>query len=198
MTFRSSIELLIPLDVDVLEIWVLPCGVGDNISSSRNCDTSITDIEKRDMITFLGQEMWGPLPLTFLGQEMLSCHVSCIKRAKMGHHKPKTRQKHLLWHSMWSRIIFEKNFLFFFFTRRTHLGTNLFGLPLAACRNPLRPGTGVWVSFRAILMGGKHQKVGGCGLRRCGRNRVLSHVAQDMVCFWFGAIGDQCAQFWGF
>ena len=30
------------------------------------------------MITFLGQEMWGPLPLTFLGQEMLSCHVSCI------------------------------------------------------------------------------------------------------------------------
>ena len=79
MTFRSSIELLIPLDVDVLEIWVLPCGVGDNISSSRNCDTSITDIKKRDMITFLGQEMWGPLPLTFLGQEMLSCQVSCIE-----------------------------------------------------------------------------------------------------------------------
>ena len=78
MKFRSSIELLIPLDVDVLEIGVLPCGVGDNISSSRNCDTSITDIEKRDMITFLGQEMWGPLPLTFPGQEMLSCHVSCV------------------------------------------------------------------------------------------------------------------------
>ena len=33
------------------------------------------------MITFLGQEMWGPLPLTFLGQEMLSCHVSCIECA---------------------------------------------------------------------------------------------------------------------
>ena len=26
----------------------------------------------------------------------------------MGHHELKTRQKHLFWHSMWSRIIFEK------------------------------------------------------------------------------------------
>ena len=29
---------------------------------------------------------------------------------------------------------------------------------------------------------------------RCAQNRVLSHVAQDMVCFWFGAVGGQCAQ----
>ena len=36
------------------------------------------------------------------------------------------------------------------------------------------------------------------------RDRVLNHVAQDMVYFWFGAIGGQCAQilgvlgaFWG-
>ena len=36
------------------------------------------------------------------------------------------------------------------------------------------------------------------------RNRVLSHVAQDVVRFWFGAVGGQCAQilgllgpFWG-
>ena len=35
-------------------------------------------------------------------------------------------------------------------------------------------------------------------------NRVLSHIAQDMVYFWFGAIGSECAQipgslgaFWG-
>ena len=98
MTFRSSIELLIPLDVDVLEIWVLPCGVGDNISSSRNRDTSITDIEKRDMITFLGQEMWGPLPLTFLGQEMLSCHVSCIVPKNPEHQNQGRRRKMLNFH----------------------------------------------------------------------------------------------------
>ena len=78
MTFRSLIEWLIPLHVDVLGMWVLPYGVSDNNSASRNCETSITDIEKRDMITFLGEEMWGALPLTFLRQEMLSWHVSCI------------------------------------------------------------------------------------------------------------------------
>ena len=26
----------------------------------------------------------------------------------MGHHELKTRRKHLFWHSMWSKIIFEK------------------------------------------------------------------------------------------
>ena len=31
---------------------------------------------------------------------------------KTGHHELKTRQKHLFWHSMWSKILFEKfNFL---------------------------------------------------------------------------------------
>ena len=57
-------------------------------------------------------------------------------RAKTGHHKLKTRQKHLFWHSMWSRIIFKKKS--FFCTRWTlwtHFGTQLFGLRLAACRN---------------------------------------------------------------
>ena len=34
-----------------------------------------------------------------------------FKRAKTGHHKLKTRQKHLFWHSMWSTIIFEKKVL---------------------------------------------------------------------------------------
>ena len=28
----------------------------------------------------------------------------------------------------------------------------------------------------------------------CARNRVLSHVAQDVVCFWFWVVGGQCAQ----
>ena len=33
-------------------------------------------------------------------------------RAKTGHHELKMRQKHLLWHSMWSTIIFEKSHFF--------------------------------------------------------------------------------------
>ena len=33
-------------------------------------------------------------------------------RAKTGHHELKTHQKHLFWHSMWSRIIFEKSHFF--------------------------------------------------------------------------------------
>ena len=35
-----------------------------------------------------------------------------FRRAKTGHHELKTRQKHLFWHSMWSRIIFEKSHFF--------------------------------------------------------------------------------------
>ena len=62
----------------------------------------------------------------------------------MGHHKLKTHQKRLFWHSMWSRVIFEKGD-FFFCTRWTLLtlfGTHLFQLPLAACRGPMGIGTG--------------------------------------------------------
>ena len=32
-----------------------------------------------------------------------------FRRAKTGHHKLKTRQKHLFWHSMWSKILFERS-----------------------------------------------------------------------------------------
>ena len=56
----------------------------------------------------------------------------------------------------------------------------------------------------AIFKGWKPPTAGGCGWIRCTRNRVLSHAAQDMVCFWFGYVGGQCAQilgllgaFWG-
>ena len=35
-----------------------------------------------------------------------------FRRAKTGHHELKTRQKHLFWHSMWSKIIFEKGVFF--------------------------------------------------------------------------------------
>ena len=35
-----------------------------------------------------------------------------FRRAKTGHHELKTRQKHLFWHSMWSRIIFERSHFF--------------------------------------------------------------------------------------
>ena len=46
--------------------------------------------------------------------------------------------------------------------------------------------------MRAILRGGNHHKwVVAGGL---GRNHVLSHVAKDMVFFWFWAVGGQCAQ----
>ena len=65
-------------------------------------------------------------------------------RAKTGHHEFKTRQKHLCWHSMWSKIIFEKSLFFFSrWTLLTHFGTHLFGLPLAACRSSPGLGTGV-------------------------------------------------------
>ena len=35
-----------------------------------------------------------------------------FRRARMGHHKLKMRQKHLFWHSMWSKINFEKSHFF--------------------------------------------------------------------------------------
>ena len=35
-----------------------------------------------------------------------------FRRAKTGHRELKMRQKHLFWHSMWSRIIFEKSLFF--------------------------------------------------------------------------------------
>ena len=46
--------------------------------------------------------------------------------------------------------------------------------------------------------GWKPPKVGGCRWIRCAKNRVLSHVAQDMVYFWFGAAdGGISGGFWG-
>ena len=89
-------------------------------------------------------------------------------------------------------------------TLLTHFGTHLFGLPLAACRSSLGLGTGVRALVRANFEGWKPPTVGGCRWIRCDRNRVLSHVAQDMVCFWFGAARGQGVQlvvlsraFWG-
>ena len=64
-----------------------------------------------------------------------------FRRAKEGHHEVSARQKHLFWHSMCSKIPFQKNL--FFGTRWTHFGTHLFRLPLAACHSPLGLGTGV-------------------------------------------------------
>ena len=45
-----------------------------------------------------------------------------FRRAKTGHHELKTRQKHLFWHSMWSRVIFEKSHFFVFVLAHTSLG----------------------------------------------------------------------------
>ena len=39
--------------------------------------------------------------------------------------------------------------------------------------------------------------MGSCGWIRCTPNCVLSHVVQDMVRFWFGAVGGQSAQILG-
>ena len=36
--------------------------------------------------------------------------------------------------------------------------------------------------------------MGRCGKIKCTGNRVLSHVARDMVCFWVAAVGGHCAQ----
>ena len=47
VTFRSSFELLTPLDATLLCMWVLPSKVGDSVSSLRNCETQIADIKKR-------------------------------------------------------------------------------------------------------------------------------------------------------
>ena len=35
-----------------------------------------------------------------------------FRKAKTGHNELKMRQKHLFWHSMWSKIIFENNLFF--------------------------------------------------------------------------------------
>ena len=52
------------------------------------------------------------------------------------------------------RSFFEKSSLFCTpWTLLTHVGTHLFGLSLAACRNPLGPGAGMWPSGRGILRG---------------------------------------------
>ena len=65
-------------------------------------------------------------------------------RAKTGQNGLQTGQKHLFWHSTWSRIIFEKSLFFCTqWTLLTHFGTHLFGLPIAACRSPMGLGTGV-------------------------------------------------------
>ena len=59
---------------------------------------------------------------------------------------------------------------------------------------PTRPRYGGLGVSEGNFEGWKPPKVGGCGWIRCIRNHVLSHVAQDMVYFWFGAVGGQCAQ----
>ena len=40
--------------------------------------------------------------------------------------------------------------------------------------------------------------MGGCGWTRCPRNRILSHVAQDMARAWFRGVGAHCAHFGAF
>ena len=128
-----------------------------------------------------------------------------FRRAKTGHHELKTRQKHLFWHSMWSRIIFEKSL---FFLHPVDLVDAFWHPPLwvTSCSllQPTGPRYGGLGVGEGNFEGWKPPKVGGCGWIRCPRNRVLSNIAPDMVSFWFGVVGGQCAQllglsgaFWG-
>ena len=83
--------------------------------------------------SFLEKHIFDPfLTLFFVPKQPIFKAFWDVRRAK-------TCQKQLFWHSMWSKIIFEKK-SFFFCTRwtlLTHFGTHLFGLPLAACCSPL-------------------------------------------------------------
>ena len=116
----------------------------------------------------------------------------------MGDHELKMRQKHLFCHSMWSPIIFKTTHFFCtWWTLLTHFGTHLFGLPPTTCRSQLGLGRRFSSSIGAIFEGCKPPKLGGRGWIECAINRGLSHIAQGMVCFWFGAVGDQCAPILG-
>ena len=61
--------------------------------------------------SFLEKHIFDPF---FLAKQPIFKAFWDLRRAKTGHYELKTRQKHLLWHSMWSKIIFEKSLLFFF------------------------------------------------------------------------------------
>ena len=126
--------------------------------------------------SFLEKPIFDPFLMHFfVAKQPIHRAFWDFRRAKTGHHELKTRQEHLFWHSKWSTMTFEK--IHFFCTRWT-LGTHL-GIDYG--------------NFE----GRKPPRVGGCGWIRCTRNRVLIHVAQDMVCSWFGDVGGQCAQILG-
>ena len=132
---------------------------------------------------FLCNLIWKSTNLTYFSPIFKAFWDS--KRAKTGHHKLKTRQKQSFGHSMSSKITFEKSL--FFCNRCTllnHFGTHLFGS----------------LGYFVRLAANHGIQVRGS---RC-RNRVLSHTAQDMVRFSFGAVDGQCAKtlgllgaFWG-
>ena len=67
---------------------------------------------------------------------------------------------------------------------------------------PLAPPSDHWYRGLGGSLGDseawKPQKVGGCGWTRCPRNRILSHVAQDMARAWFRGVGAHCADFGAF
>ena len=61
----------------------------------------------------LENPIFDPFVTHFWSQNSpFSRHFGIFRRATTGHHELKTRQKHFFWHSMWSRIIFEKSHFF--------------------------------------------------------------------------------------
>ena len=95
--------------------------------------------------SFVEKHIFDPFVTHFLSQKNPIFKAFWdFRKAKTGHHELKPHQKHLFWHHMWSRFIFEKSH--FFCTRWTllmHFGTHLLGLPLVACCSPLSLGTRV-------------------------------------------------------
>ena len=67
---------------------------------------------------------------------------------------------------------------------------------------PPAPPSDHWYGGLRVSLGDfeawKPPKVGGCGWTRCPRNRILSHVAQDMACAWFRGVGAHGADFGAF
>ena len=118
--------------------------------------------------SFLEKQSFLPFFDHFFSQNSpCSRHFGILGRAKMGHHELKTRQKHLFWHSMWSRIIFEK----IIFAHPADLAGPFWHPPLWATTcslpRPTRPQYGGLGVGYGNFKGWKPPKVGGCGWIRC-------------------------------
>ena len=63
--------------------------------------------------SFLEKLIFDPFLIHFVPKQPIFKAFWDFRRAKRGHHELKMLQKHLAWHSMWSKIIFERRLFFF-------------------------------------------------------------------------------------